>query len=163
MTHKFKRALPYILLTLVILVGQMFFSFGLVTGAMPALPEITLTGERTDEALARRPAIVYFWAEWCGICASMRESVSALLEETGGVTVALQSGDDRQVLRYLSDYKLAWSTLNDQDGVLAALYQVKGVPAVFIIDTNGQIRFAGSGYHSELGLRLRLALAGLGF
>ncbi len=160
MRKNLKKILPYVLITVVVLFGQMFLNFGLVTGNRPILPEQTLTGELTSQVLSKRPALIYFWAEWCGICAAMRESVSAVLTDYPGVTIALKSGSDKAVLEYLSDYKLSWPTLNDEAGVIAERYKVTGVPSIFVIDRGNKIVFASSGYISEWGLRLRLWLAG---
>ena len=49
--------------------------------------------------------------------------------------------------------------VNDPDGRLAGAWGVHAVPATFIVDTNGEIRFVEVGYTTGLGLRLRLWLA----
>jgi len=51
--------------------------------------------------------------------------------------------------------------LNDPDGVIATRWGVRAVPASFIVDGAGQIRFVEIGYTTGIGLRLRLWLAGL--
>jgi thioredoxin-related protein len=77
------------------------------------------------------------------------------------VTVALNSGDDNEVTEYMQEQGLAWSVINDDNGSLANRYGVKGVPALFIFNKQGQIVFTSVGYSTEFGLRLRLWLAGL--
>jgi len=57
--------------------------------------------------------------------------------------------------------QLAWSVINDTHGHIAESYGVKAVPALFFINTDGDIVFTSVGYTSEWGLRLRLWLAGL--
>ena len=50
--------------------------------------------------------------------------------------------------------------LMDQDGKLARRWGVNGVPATFIVDRAGKIVHASKGYSTEVGLRIRLWLAG---
>ena len=61
----------------------------------------------------------------------------------------------------MQDNQLTFPVMLDTSGELAQSFGVKGVPASFILDTNGEITFVESGYSSELGLRVRLWLSGL--
>ena len=49
----------------------------------------------------------------------------------------------------------------DTSGELAKSFGVKGAPASFILDPNGEITFVESGYSTELGQRVRLWLSDL--
>ena len=51
-------------------------------------------------------------------------------------------------------------TVLDEDGAISKRYGLRGVPAVFVLDGSGKIRFSSVGYTSELGIRIRLWLAG---
>ncbi len=103
-----------------------------------------------------KPAIVYFWASWCGICKAMQSTVLSLAGDTPMITVAMQSGDVVTVRDYMIGRPFHVPTLVDADGSVARTYGVRGVPATFVLDREGSIRFATTGYTSELGLRLRL-------
>jgi len=103
-----------------------------------------------------KPVMVYFWASWCGICKAMQSTVMAVASDTPIITVAMQSGDSVTVREYMSRQQFEVPTLIDQEGRLATMYGVRGVPAAFIVDRDGSIRSATTGYTSELGLRLRL-------
>ena len=61
----------------------------------------------------------------------------------------------------MQDNQLIFPVLLDTSGELATSFGVKGVPASFILDPNGEITFVESGYTTELGLRVRLWLSGL--
>lgn len=130
-------------------------------GAAPAV-EATLTSGETFSlsALRGRPALVYFWAEWCPVCTASQGTMDEVLADYPGVTVALQSGAPQEVKAYLDRHRLRWPTVADQAGTLAAEYGVSGVPAVFVLDRHGEVRFVTRGYTTELGLRARLWLAG---
>jgi peroxiredoxin len=74
--------------------------------------------------------------------------------------VATTSGDAEAVRAYLAQQGLSFPTLVDEDGSVGRTWGVKGVPASFVVDADGQVAHAAVGYTTELGLRLRLWLAG---
>lgn len=153
-----------LLLLVVILLGvERFMTRDAARGPAPAIAA-TLTDGRPFSlaALQGRPALVYFWAEWCPLCAASQGAMDGVLADHPGVTVALHSGPSAEVAAYLEDAGLAWPAIADATGVLAERYGVRGVPAVFVLDGDGHIRFVTRGYTSALGLRLRLWLAGWG-
>lgn len=157
-----KKFAFYLFATLVIFAGQFLVSHGLVSGKPPTLTH-TLSNRNAMSHIEHGPALLYFWADWCGVCRSMQANVNAVLQDYPGVTVALRSGDDEHLRSYLAKNKLAWPTVNDQQGETATRYGVRAVPAVFVIGSNGDILFATVGYSTEIGLRIRLQLAKLGF
>jgi len=133
----------------------------LASGEPPALSGLTLDGEHFALAQLRgRPAVVYFWAEWCPICRAMQGPVQAVAQDYPLISLAMQSGNGAAVGEYMRRQKFQVPTLLDEDGAVAGRYGLRGVPAVFILSPDGQIRYATTGYTSEAGLRLRLWLAG---
>lgn len=104
--------------------------------------------------------MVHFWGTWCPVCRSEQNSIDALARDNPEViTVALQSGPPEAVARYLSEQGIDFPVVNDADGAVAKAWGVHGVPASFILDAEGQVRFVEVGYTTETGLRLRLWLA----
>lgn len=156
-----KKYAFYLLAAAAIFAGQFLRTGDLVTGKPPAIAQSTLGGLQAAAVTGKGPAIIYFWAEWCGVCAMMRDAVSAVSADYPLLTVALRSGSDSDVGRYLQQKRLPWSVINDQQGRIAESYGVKAVPALFFTDRDGNIVFTSVGYTSEWGLRLRLRLAGL--
>ena len=61
--------------------------------------------------------------------------------------------------RYLEENELQMPVMMDESGDLARHWNVNGVPATFVVDSEGNIDYATVGYSSELGLRARLMLA----
>lgn len=143
---------------IVIFIGllQMFMQRDMQSGVVPDLPKTINGQESTRLASNNKPAIIYFWGSWCGICATIQGTISAVLQDYSGVTVALRSGNDADVLSYLQNNNLDWQVINDNDGALAQTFGVSAVPAVFIVAADGQISFVTLGYVTEIGLRLRL-------
>lgn len=130
------------------------------SGAAPSLSATTLAGEHFDLHEQRgRPLFVHFWAEWCPICAFEQDTVEALSRDYRVVTVAMSSGSDEQVRTYMREHGLGFRVINDQQGQIAAAWGVAAVPATFVIDAGGAIRFVEMGYSTRLGLIARHWLA----
>lgn len=157
---KLRGLWPYALILLAVLALQHQRARDLAAGPAPALAGTLLDGRPFDLAqLQGRPALVYFWASWCGVCKAMQHNIDALQNDVPMVSVALQSGDAAEVRRYLAEKGSRMPTLLDEDGALATRYGLRGVPAAFVLGPDGSIRYTALGYSTELGLRLRLWLA----
>lgn len=155
-----KKVLFYTFVIVLIFGGQFFINKGLVTGTPPRIEAKTLKGLEALPRLAQGPGIIYFWADWCGICKMMQDTISSVLKEYPAVTIAVRSGDTAAVTSYLQQASLNWPVVNDRSGAIADRYGIRGVPAVFFINRQGSIVFASVGYTSEIGMRFRLWLAG---
>ena len=135
---------------------------GTASGPAPALAGVLLDGKPVAlTAFAGRPVLVHFWATWCPICRLEQGSIDALARDVPVISVAMQSGDREAVVQHLRKEALSFPVLNDPDGVIAAQWGVRAVPASFVVDGAGQIRYVEVGYTTGVGLRLRLWLAGL--
>jgi thioredoxin-like negative regulator of GroEL len=157
----FKKSAFYLFAILFIFSGQFLLSSSLVTGHPPEIKTTTLTGHPAMQNLQQGPALIYLWAEWCGVCRTMQSNVSAVLSDYPGLTVAVRSGNQQQITTYLQQQQLNWPVVNDSDGAISQNYGSRSVPALFFLNKHGQIVFTSIGYTSEWGLRFRLWLAGL--
>lgn len=157
----FRKSAFYIVAVLFIFAGQFLVTGDLVTGKPPRIEQTTLDGHQAMPALKQGPALLYFWAEWCGICRGMQDNVSSVLQHYPGLTVAERSGNSEKVSAYLSKNKLNWPVVNDPNGTIGQAYGIRGVPALFFINNQGDIAFTSVGYTSEWGLRFRLWLINL--
>lgn len=134
----------------------------------PALPQNfsatslhTLDGQPVDlTAMSQeRPLLVYVWATWCGVCRYTTPSVAALAADGGNVlSVALRSGDDATLERWLAKKKMALPTVNDASGDLARRWDVQVTPTLVTI-SHGEVKSITTGWTSAWGMRLRLWLA----
>ncbi len=136
------------------------------TRDLPAGSAMTVEGSLLNGASASlsglrgRPVLVHFWATWCPVCKLEQDSINAIAQDHQVLSIATQSGADKVVLQYMMQHHLTFPVINDADGVLAKRWGIRGVPASFILDAAGHIRFVEVGYTTEAGLRLRLTLAG---
>ena len=143
---------------IVVFIGlvQAFMQRDMRTGMVPELAVKTIRGIDVAELITHKPTIIYFWGSWCGICTAIQSTISEVLQDYSGVTIALRSGNNAEVLQYLEQNNLDWPVVNDNEGVLAQQFGVSAVPAVFIVAPDGEVSFVTLGYVTEIGLRLRL-------
>jgi len=133
----------------------------LVSGLAPQLQGTMIDGHPVDESVSPgaadgRPALVHFWAIWCPVCRFEQGAIAAIAADHPVITVATQSGDAEDLRAYLKTEGIHLPVLPDPDGTIASAWGVSGVPASFVVDGTGRIRFATAGLTSETGLRLRL-------
>jgi len=122
-----------------------------VNGAAPQLPGVTWNKPAT---------LVHFWATWCPVCRAEQSSIEAIAKDyPNTITVAMQSDSDAAIGKFMREQSLSFPVINDADSHLSQAWGVHAVPASFIVDSKGQIRFVEFGYTTSLGLRLRLWLA----
>ncbi|WP_297527522.1 protein disulfide oxidoreductase [Thiohalobacter sp.] len=128
-----------------------------VEGPAPAFAGVDLDGRSLSLAEhAGRPVLVHFWATWCPVCRAEAGNISDLAEDHAVITIALEDTPPAQFKRFLAERELAYPVIRDPEGELAARYGVRGVPASFVVDADGNIRFTTIGYTTEAGLRLRM-------
>lgn len=95
--------------------------------------------------------VMDFWATWCGPCRLAMPGLQKIHEKykDRGVTVfgvnAWESGDPAA---YMKDNGFSYGLLLDADQV-AADYGVTGIPAFFIVGTDGKLIFTGVGYSPD--------------
>jgi peroxiredoxin len=130
-------------------------------GPVPAFTARAVDGAAVSpDRFAGRTWLVYFWGAWCPACELQAGAVSEVARDWPVLTVALRSGGAGTVEAHLRAQGLDWRTVADPDGTLARRFGVRAVPALFVIDGEGQIRFREVGYTTGPGLRARLRLAG---
>lgn len=167
MFARIKKRLPRLLLELALLLAfvlalEAFLTRDAASGVAPPFAGVTLKGEPfTLDALRGRPAVVHFWATWCPVCELEQGMIDSLAADYPVITVAMQSGEAQEVLDYLAAQGVAYPVVNDPQGRIARRYGVSGVPASFVLDGRGEVRFVTRGYTSGPGMRLRLWLAGV--
>lgn len=164
--QKWKKRLPKLLLELLVfmlllLALEAFLTRDAVSGKAPIFTAETIKGSGFDlRKLQGEPTVIHFWATWCPVCELEQGTIDGIADDYPFISVAMQSGSGDEVLAYLQQQGVDYPVVNDPDGLLSSRYGVKGVPASFILDRNGEVRFVTRGYTSSIGLRARLWLAG---
>lgn len=132
----------------------------LTRGPAPEIVAQTLAGEKVRlSAMRGRPVLVHFWASWCPVCRMEEQGIHAIAADHAVLTVALETATPQEMRRYVLRKGLSFPVIRDAQGAIGAEYGVSGVPASFVVDSAGIIRFAEVGYTTEWGLRARLWLS----
>lgn len=158
--RKWIRRLAWLLaFTAVFLVVRAWQTRDLITGPAPAFELLSLDGTILSPArFAGQPHVIYFWATWCPVCKVQRGAIESVAKDYPVIAVAL--GEDAATVRdYLAGAPTPLLMASDSDGRVARRYGVRGVPAMFFIDAEGNIVAREMGYTSAWGVRARLWLA----
>lgn len=128
--------------------------------AAPDLRGMTLTGDVYDLAdLEARPAMVYFFAPWCRICAVSSGNLNRLRrwrdpDDIEIVAVALDYGSAEEVREYVERHDLNVTVVLGDTNV-SRQWQIRGFPSYYVLDAEHRIIRRDIGYSTQLGLWLR--------
>jgi len=106
----------------------------------------------TLASYAGKPVVVDFWASWCTTCRAALPALDAVArrQRERGVAVLAVNVDrnraaaDAWLAEHLADRTV--TLLSDPEGASLAAFGANGMPAVYVIDAKGIVRFSESGY-----------------
>jgi thiol-disulfide isomerase/thioredoxin len=111
--------------------------------AAPALPAKVLEPPATTiAALHGRPAIVHFWASWCGPCQKEAPELARLAGELRGraTLVGVDYTDAAGSAKsFIAKHHWRFPILADPNGRTGDAYGLNGLPTTFIVDADGRI------------------------
>jgi cytochrome c-type biogenesis protein len=119
-----------------------------VGGPAIEYPAATLAGDTVTLASLRGEVVLLnLWATWCVPCRTETPHLQDLFEEYEDqgfrvVGISLDTGDAAdQVAAFVEEYGVTYTILHDPQMRGMELYQVPGLPATFMIDREGTIRW----------------------
>ena len=121
-------------------------------GAAPALELADLDGRMHRLADYRgKTVLVNFWATWCAPCRAEMPSIERLRRTMEGkpfAVLAVNVGENARVARDFADkLPVAFTVLLDRDGRATRTWSARVLPASFVIDPEGAIRYS---YYGDL-------------
>ncbi len=124
-----------------------------VGNALPSIELVDWQGRPFRLAdLRGKVVVIDFWASWCTICRQTLPSVEAMGQHfPAGQVVVLGINIDKDAAtadRFLRDALPAatMTMLRDPQGAVMSRFGAEGMPAIYVIDADGIVRFAEAGY-----------------
>jgi cytochrome c biogenesis protein CcmG, thiol:disulfide interchange protein DsbE len=118
--------------------------------AMPDLASLKLEGKLPD-SLKGKVVLLDFWASWCEPC---KESFPVMNElqkhygDQGLVVVAVNVDENKSDMDdFLKANAASFTVLRDAAQKLVAQAGIATMPSSFVIDRDGKVRFAHTGFH----------------
>jgi len=110
----------------------------------PAFQLPTLEGQESAFPTGGRPAVINFWASWCGPCAREAPDLVKLYEtyknRVDFYAVNLTDTDDLEdVHTFVRAHGFSLPVLLDEKGSVANRYAVQAVPTTFYVNSDGII------------------------
>jgi len=127
-----------------------FFTASLLFGAdRVVLPNLPVLDKSAPELASfnGRPLVVVFWAVWCGPCAKELKELEAFQksEKVAFVGIAVDS-NERQAVRMVQKTGISFANYLDANSTFAEALGVTGVPSLIVVDSQGNVVSAQSGY-----------------
>lgn len=117
-------------------------------------------GEVTRASLAGKPALLVFWAPWCGVCRANEGAVATLEgwvgERAHVVSVASDYQDVEEIRQYVQRHDVAGTVLLGGTAT-ARSFEVRAFPTFYFLDEAGRIQGSAMGYTTAAGLWARLS------
>lgn len=132
---------------------------------VPAYGAVSLAGDSVSLAgLRGKVVLLNVWATWCHPCRDEIPELQALHEryatrglELVGVSVDAESADDA-IRSFMHDFRMTYPVWRDPGERVSAQFHIVGVPATFLIDREGVLRWRKTGPIQPGDATLRQAL-----
>jgi len=118
----------------------------------PPYQTVNLDGDSVSLA-AQRGKVVLFnvWATWCHPCRDEIPELLVLYDKYKGrglelIGVSIDAGGSDDAIRaFMKDFGMSYQIWRDPDERVSAQFLVVGVPATFLIDRDGTLRWRKTG------------------
>ena len=105
--------------------------------------------------------VLDFWATWCGPCKEelphFQELMNSYQNNSSVVFLTISEDKNKDVVeKFIVENNYTFPVLMDKE--VGVQYDVKGIPATFVIDKNGYIQYKHSGYLVNVDFKQMLSL-----
>ena len=134
----------------------------LLGGHLPEIHRRSLDGHAIDQGLVQgEPVLVKFFADYCQPCKETLPAAERIHEAFPDVTFLGVDEDDTSEAAsdVVRRYGLSFPVIHDAGNVLAGRFRVSAMPATFVADPHGVIRWVGGEGQTEADLRAAVQAA----
>jgi thiol-disulfide isomerase/thioredoxin len=131
-----------------------FFIF-LSTTQAKVLPDKTAK-EQLDTLIAKHIGeVIYvdFWASWCGPCRKSfpwMNEMQSRFQSKGFTVISINVDTEKKLAKtFLIRNPANFAVVYDPKGELARFFKIQGMPSSLIINKEGEIKYAHSGFFTE--------------
>jgi peroxiredoxin len=118
----------------------------------PAYSARSMTGDSVSLAgLRGKVVLLNAWATWCGPCRKEIPELRAIHDtyrarglELVGVSVDAD-GSDQAIQDFVREFKMDYTIWRDPGEIVTATFRLPGLPATFLFDKQGVIRWKATG------------------
>jgi len=115
------------------------------------LPTLTGNTVRLSEFRGKKMVLINFWATWCAPCRLEMPTMEKAYQKYKGngleiLAVSVDAGPKSAVKNFMDELRLTFPALLDPKMQVLHLYRLSAIPASFLIDKGGIIRFKELGY-----------------
>jgi len=112
-------------------------------------------------ALKGKTVVLDFWATWCGPCKAAFPAMQAMVNKYKNDpdvqflfidTYERGNAKEKNARDYITGQKYTFTVLMDNTDEVVKDYNAKNIPAKFVIDKNGKLRFRAMGFSSDADL-----------
>jgi thiol-disulfide isomerase/thioredoxin len=119
---------------------------------VPTYATLSLDGDSVSLSKERgKVVLLNIWATWCHPCRTEIPELRALHAQYGGkgldvVGVSIDAeGTDESIRGFMRDYEITYPIWRDADERVSSLFKPMGVPATYLIDKLGVLRWQKTG------------------
>ena len=111
----------------------------------PSFTLMDINGESKSLSDYRgKKILLNFWASWCTPCieeAPDLEKLQATLRDSNFTVIGIAVEDDLESVKaFVTENKLNYPILFDNDGKIRALYKISGFPETYLVDPEGKLK-----------------------
>jgi peroxiredoxin len=112
--------------------------------------------ETTLASLRGKTVLLDFWATWCAPCRGSMPDVQTLSDQfqaQGLVVLGIDTNESAELAReYFAEQKFSFANLLGSGSDVMKDYGANGIPRVVLIDKDGVVRYAHTGWGSGMDL-----------
>ena len=118
----------------------------------PAYAATSMSGDSVSLAgLRGKVVLLNVWATWCGPCRKEIPELRAIHDKYKGRGLELigvsvdADGSEEAIRAFATDFEMNYAIWRDPGEAVSAIFRMSGVPATFVIDRQGLLRWKATG------------------